>query len=163
MLNYKLPDDQTLIQEMLFSDLSLEAQTLFAQLCRLEYGNLILYFLHSCASTQLTLDDLAYHLHQPLTHLEKDLRALERLGLVQATRIIELTFYGITSDLAKLRLLRELWNWQTQWDSRIDAMQRLIWGDHLAATRHLARHTHQNHFPMPLIDERNTGVPDAGF
>jgi len=122
--------DKSLIQEVLFFNLSAEAQALFNQLSRLECGYLILYFLHSDATTRMTVDDIAYHVSQPVDLVEKDLFALEDLGLVQMMLIANITFYSLTTNPKRRQLVCELWEWQARWDTRIRQIQRLIWGNH---------------------------------
>ncbi|MBI5301486.1 MAG: hypothetical protein HY868_05060 [Chloroflexi bacterium] len=95
---------------------------------------MILHFLHSHSTTSLTADDVAYHLAKPIEAIERDLTTLAQLRLVQTTRVAGVTFYCLTHEPSRRKLVHELCAWQDSWETRVRAIVLMIWGNGASAT-----------------------------
>ncbi len=123
-----LPSPQTLI-----AGLDESVQALFRQLCGLDGGSRLLRFLHANSNSVLTVDDIAYHLKQTPSTVECNLHKLVELGWARRLDLPGLTWFGLTADPQKRKIVRELFAWQEHWNARLERIRLAIEGQMLPA------------------------------
>lgn len=127
-------DNWTTTKDMMLADLSEKARTILVELEQTEWGGLILKFMHANPRTSLTSDDIAYHLAKPCAEIERDLRKLAQLRLVQTQQVAQIIFYTLTQEPSRQQLAHELCAWQRSWEMRIQALAQSIASDRTSIT-----------------------------
>ncbi len=120
--------DESQLQEMVCEELDAHVRDLFAQVRQLDGGSALLRFLRSHVNTLRTADDIAYHLRQPAPVIERTLRGMLKLGLVRRIDASGVTWFGITLDPDRRRLVRDLCAWQDRWQARLEQIEHVICG-----------------------------------
>jgi len=121
-------DDEQLIQDAMFEGVAEHVQELFDQVGALDAGFALLRFLDANANSFKMADDIAYHLKQPQATVEPSLCALVDLGLACRVDAAGMTFFGLTADLGRRQLLRELCAWQDHWYARLARVEDVLVG-----------------------------------
>jgi hypothetical protein len=101
---------------------------LFKQLGMLNCGIQLVRFLVENKHTLATVEGIAYHLNEPPAKVERDIHALESLGLVRQVEAADLALFGVTMDLNREQLMRDLCVWQERWHVRLARIERAIDG-----------------------------------
>ena len=115
-----------LSQDEFLDDLCLQVQPLIARLMKSDCGCNILEFFHQRPLTWLEASDIAYHLRQSLSQVIDALNMLVRVGVIECRKILNLTFYGLTSDLEIQRALEQFWAWRDYWRERLDRVRHRL-------------------------------------
>jgi DNA-binding HxlR family transcriptional regulator len=128
-MNELLWDDaESLSPRLLTANLDENVRALFLQVCSLDGACALLRLLNSTANSVLTADDIAYHLKQAQAVVERNLRKLVELGWVRRLDLPDCTWFGLTTDPQRRKVVRELVAWQDRWFARLERMKHLING-----------------------------------
>lgn len=127
-LQYQSLDDEQLIQDWMLEGAKQQMRVLFGWVHMLADGFRLLRFLHLNANTLMTMEDIAYLLKQPLAAVERNLYAMVDFGLVRWTDVAGLAFFGLTTDLERRQVVRELYEWQNCWRARQARIGQVING-----------------------------------
>ncbi len=112
----------------LVSSLGENARSLFTQACSLEGGLALLRLLNGKPNALLTAEDYAYYLHQAAATVERNLKRLVELGWARQVDTHDCSWFGLTSDSHRRRVIAELCNWQDGWNERLDKIKVSING-----------------------------------
>lgn len=115
-------------QRLLLADLSETAKALFTRIWQLDTGPALLRLLRAHPRTSMTADDIAFQLGESPQLVERDLKSLVRLGIVQITRVSDFTAFCLTSDDEHRLLVQELCTWQGRWEARLSKMRHIVLG-----------------------------------
>ena len=121
-------DDESVLPSMLLTELDEHTRMLFKQLGMLNCGIQLVRFLVENKHTLATIEGIAYHLNEPPAKVERDIHALENLGLVRQVEAADLALFGVTMDLNREQLMRDLCVWQERWHVRLARIERAIDG-----------------------------------
>ena len=81
---------------------------LFARVQKLNRGFSILHYLQDNLKTLTTAEGIAVHLKCPVGAIEVDLTNLVEPGLVHPMEVAGIVFFGLDTDPAKRKLVRDL-------------------------------------------------------
>ena len=129
-MNLEWFDDESVLRSMLLTELDEHTRMLFKQLCMLNCGIQLVRFLVENKHTLATVEGIAYHLNEPPAKVEADVQELENLGLVRQVEVADLALFGVTMDLNREQLMRDLCAWQERWQLRLARIERAIDGKH---------------------------------
>jgi hypothetical protein len=121
-------DDESVLPSVLLTELDEHTRVLFKQLSMLNCSIQLVRFLVENKHTLATAAGIAYHLNEPPAQVERDLHALEKLGLVRQVDVADLTLFGMTMDSGRRQLMRDLCVWQQHWHTRLARIERAIDG-----------------------------------
>lgn len=119
-------DEETILHNLLLTELDEESQTLFTQVYPLEHGCPLLHFLFDNGRTRFTAEDIAFNLKAPPASVEWSLHVLVERGLVSRTDIAGISFFSLTEDREGQQRVGRLCAWQGRWQARLARMARLI-------------------------------------
>ncbi len=121
-------DDESKLRDLIMENLDDEERELFIQVHRLSGGCGIMGYLDAHPSEMLTLDDLAFHLHESPWVLDPGVRGLAALGLLRRMDVQDMIFFGLTEERASRAQIHELFNWQRDWHTRLARVENLVDG-----------------------------------
>jgi len=121
-------DMDTISPGRLAAKLDTGVQNLYSQVCALAGACPLLRLLNSQANSVLTADDIAYYLKQPQSVVEHNLCRLLELGWLRQVALPDCTWYGLTTDPQKRKLVNELFAWQDRWSARLEQIRHAING-----------------------------------
>ncbi|MGE5141345.1 MAG: hypothetical protein ACM3JD_17900 [Rudaea sp.] len=121
-------DDEARLRDLLLNDLEETERELFARVHRLAGGCALLGYLDDHPREMLSVDDLAFHAHEPAARVETTLRELIALGLLRRMDVSGMTFFGLVEAPAARRQVHELFNWQRGWHGRLARLENLVNG-----------------------------------
>jgi hypothetical protein len=127
-MNLEWFDDESVLRSMLLTELDEHTRMLFKQLCMLNCGIQLVRFLVENKHTLATVEGIAYHLNEPPAKVRVDVQGLENLGLVRQVEVADLALFGVTMDLNREQLMRDLCAWQERWQLRLARIERAIDG-----------------------------------
>lgn len=128
-MNELLWDDIELISPRVFTaNLDENVRVLYQQVCSIAGACPLLRLLNSQANSVLTSDDIAYHLKQPQAVVERNLRQLVELEWVRRVALADCTWFGLTTDSQKRKIVQELFAWQDRWSARLEQIKYAING-----------------------------------
>jgi hypothetical protein len=121
-------DGKSILETLLLADMDEMKRALIAQVHEITSGCALLHFLDENSRAQLTADDIAFHLQEPPSQVERSLRSLVNLGLVNETEAAGIRLFGLSSDPARRQGTHDLFNWQHEWHTRLERIQNLVDG-----------------------------------
>jgi hypothetical protein len=121
-------DNESVLRSVLLTELDEHTRVLFKQLCTLNCGIQLVRFLVENKHTLTTVAGIAYHLNEPPAKVERDVHALENLGLVRQVDVADLALFGVTMDSDRQLLMRDLCAWQERWRVRLARIECAIDG-----------------------------------
>ncbi len=121
-------DSDLIAPRMLTANLDENARALYQQVCVIAGACPLLRLLNSQANSVLTADDIAYHLKQPQAVVERNLYQLVEFGWVRRVVLPDCTWFGLTTDPQKRKIVQELFAWQDHWIARLEQMKHAING-----------------------------------
>ena len=119
-------DDESVLRNLLLTELDEHTRVLFKQLCTLNCGIQLVRFLIENKHTLATVAGIAYHLNEPPAKVESDLHALEKLGMARQVDVADLALFGVTMDSGRRQLMRDLCAWQERWQLRLVRIGALL-------------------------------------
>lgn len=128
MAKFQWLNDESQFEQVVYGELDARLSDVVAQIRLVEGGFALLRFLKSNANTLRTVDDIAFRLHQPTPAVEKSLRTMSKLNLVRRIQAGGVTWFGMTQDPDRGRLVRDLCAWQDRWRSRLAKIDQAING-----------------------------------
>ncbi len=128
MTKFQWLNDESQFEQVVYGELDARLSAVVDQIRLVEGGFALLWFLKSNANTLRTVDDIAFRLRQPTATVEKSLRAMSKLNLVRRVQAGGVTWFGMTLDPDRGRLVRDLCAWQDRWRSRLAKIDQAING-----------------------------------
>ena len=125
-MNLEWLDDESVLRSVLLTELGEQTRSLFEQIRTFNSGMPIVHYLVDNEHTLATVEEIAFHLNEPATKVKSDIYALEKLDLVRQVDVADLALYGMTMDLGRRRLMRDLCAWQEHWHARLARIERAI-------------------------------------
>ncbi len=129
MMTQEWFDKEVLTQEFVLAELDKPARLLHRRIQALHCGSKLLYHLSTHPNSFWTVEDLAYRLQQSPSDVTHDLQALSELRLIRQMQVAGITLYGITSNSHRQKLVRDFFDWQARWQSRLQRLATLISND----------------------------------
>ncbi len=128
MAKFQWLNDESQLLEVVYGELDTQLSNLVAQIRPIDGGFALLRFFKSNANTLRTVDDIAYYLHQAPPAVERSLRAMVKLDLVRRVEVGGVTWFGITKDPDRRRMVYDLCAWQDRWRKRLAQIDQVING-----------------------------------
>lgn len=118
-MKYQSLDGERLIQDWMLKGVERNLQSLFDEVRALDGGFQLLRFLEGRPDTLTTVEDIAYFLKQPFGTVEWTLGALVDLRVARCTKVVGLSFFGLTVEPERRELARELCETLDRWQARL--------------------------------------------
>ncbi len=128
MAKFQWLNDESQLQEMVFGELDSRLSDLVAQIRLVDGGFALVRFFKANANTLRTVDDIAFRLHQAAPAVEKGLRAMMKLNLVQRVEAGGVTWFGMTRDPERRRMVHDVCGWQDRWRARLAQIEQVVNG-----------------------------------
>ncbi len=128
MSELRWDDPESFSPRVLTETLDESARALFEQISKMEGALSLLRLLNTKSNSVLTADDIAYYLKQAQAHVERNLRRLVELGWVRHVDLTDCTWFGLTSDPQRRKIVRELLAWQDHWFAQLERIKFAVNG-----------------------------------